>query len=148
MISTVAQLKQWFSSGLKPLQSHYHAWIDSFWHKDEKIPISSIKDLDVGLQQFVTQSQFNTITNLLLPISLNLNDGFNPVVIGLGKLLEVVLIETNIPVKVVILHNGTTEILNETIDQTTTFRLDRYITNQNFINIYVTIPVAVKIYTR
>ena len=38
-------LKQWFSKGKKPLASHFAALIDSFWHKDEKIPISSVENL-------------------------------------------------------------------------------------------------------
>ncbi len=147
-MATVAQLKQWFSSGLKPLQSQYHDWLDSYWHKEETIPMSSITDLGLALQQFITQSQFNTLQNVLLPISLNLANGSTPVVIGLGKLVEVVVVETNSPLQVVINHNGTNEILNELIDQTTVFRLDRYMTVEDFINIIVTAPVAVKIYTR
>ncbi len=42
-------LKQWFSKGKKPLASHFAAWIDSFWHKDEKIPISSVENLSSEL---------------------------------------------------------------------------------------------------
>lgn len=38
-------LKSWFSKGKKPLASQFAAWIDSFWHKDEKIPISSVDGL-------------------------------------------------------------------------------------------------------
>lgn len=38
-------LKSWFSKGKKPLASQFAAWIDSFWHKEEKIPISSVDGL-------------------------------------------------------------------------------------------------------
>ena len=39
-------LKKWFSNFMKPVQEHFYAWIDSFWHKDEKIPMDSIEGLE------------------------------------------------------------------------------------------------------
>jgi hypothetical protein len=39
-------LKNWFKTGLTPLQAQFHAWIDSYWHKDEKIPITAIEDIE------------------------------------------------------------------------------------------------------
>ncbi|QTV06067.1 hypothetical protein [Faecalibacter bovis] len=38
-------IKQWFKRGLKPLQEHFWTWIDSFWHKNDLIPMSSIQNL-------------------------------------------------------------------------------------------------------
>ena len=38
-------IKNWFLTGLKPTQSQFWATWDSFWHKDEKIPITAIKDI-------------------------------------------------------------------------------------------------------
>lgn len=38
-------LKNWFKTGLKPTQAQFWAWMDSYWHKDEKITISSIDGL-------------------------------------------------------------------------------------------------------
>lgn len=45
MIATREQLKIWFRKGLYPLESQFHAWIDSFWHKSEKLPLSQIEGL-------------------------------------------------------------------------------------------------------
>lgn len=42
-------IKQWFKRGLKPLQEHFWTWIDSFWHKSDKLPISSIQNLGATL---------------------------------------------------------------------------------------------------
>ena len=42
-------LKQWFKRGLKPLEAHFWAWLDSFWHKNDKLPISSISNLGTTL---------------------------------------------------------------------------------------------------
>ncbi|SDE81868.1 hypothetical protein SAMN05421544_1371, partial [Riemerella columbipharyngis] len=38
-------IKQWFKNGLKPTQEQFWAWIDSFWHKDEKIPANQVDGL-------------------------------------------------------------------------------------------------------
>lgn len=39
-------IKDWFKNGLKPVQEQFWAWIDSYWHKDEKIPIAAIDDIE------------------------------------------------------------------------------------------------------
>lgn len=38
-------IKDWFKTGLKPLQSQFWALMDSYWHKDEDIPMDKIQDL-------------------------------------------------------------------------------------------------------
>ena len=38
-------IKNWFKTSLKPTQAQFWAAWDSFWHKDEKLPISSIDNL-------------------------------------------------------------------------------------------------------
>ncbi len=43
------QLKAWFRKGLKPLESQFAAWIDSYWHKEDSIPMSSIDGLNDAL---------------------------------------------------------------------------------------------------
>ena len=42
-------LKSWFKRGFKPLETQFHAWMDSYWHKSEKIPTSSIDSLEETL---------------------------------------------------------------------------------------------------
>lgn len=39
-------IKDWFRTGLKPTQAQFWATWDSFWHKDEKIPITAIEDIE------------------------------------------------------------------------------------------------------
>ncbi|NCB67455.1 MAG: hypothetical protein EOM47_01230 [Bacteroidia bacterium] len=56
---TLNILKNWFRTGLKPTQAQFWDWMDSFFHKDEKIPLTSIdgiqeefdKKADKGLIQ-------------------------------------------------------------------------------------------------
>lgn len=38
-------LKNWFKTGLKPKQDQFWAQFDSYWHKSESLPISSITNL-------------------------------------------------------------------------------------------------------
>lgn len=42
-------IKSWFKRGLKPLEAQFHAWMDSYWHKSEKIPTSSVENLETVL---------------------------------------------------------------------------------------------------
>jgi hypothetical protein len=43
---TLAQLKAWFKRGAYPIAEHFADWLDSFFHKEEKIPIDSVEGLD------------------------------------------------------------------------------------------------------
>ena len=42
----ITTIKNWFKTNLKPTQSQFWDLFDSFWHKDDKIPIASIEDID------------------------------------------------------------------------------------------------------
>lgn len=52
-------IKQWFSNFKKPTQEHFWAWIDSFVHKDDKIPMDSVEGLENALQSVPTSDQFD-----------------------------------------------------------------------------------------
>ncbi len=41
-ITPITTIKSWFRKKLKPTQAQFWAVFDSFWHKQESIPISSI----------------------------------------------------------------------------------------------------------
>ena len=42
-------IKNWFLTGLKPTQAQFRALFDSYWHKDETIPITAITDIEAIL---------------------------------------------------------------------------------------------------
>ncbi|WP_268846725.1 hypothetical protein [Flavobacterium aestivum] len=42
-------IKNWFRTGLKPNQEQFWDTWDSFWHKNDKIPASSIEGMDALL---------------------------------------------------------------------------------------------------
>lgn len=61
-ITSKNTLKSWFKRGLKPLESQFHAWIDSYWHKDEKIPTATIDGLENILNQKADNSVIDALT--------------------------------------------------------------------------------------
>ena len=44
-LRSITQLKTWFRKGAYPLASQFADWMDSYWHKEEKIPIDSVEQL-------------------------------------------------------------------------------------------------------
>ena len=56
-MTAIATLKKWFSNFRKPKQEHFWAWLDSFWHKDEKIPMDSIEGLENAIQGTASAEQ-------------------------------------------------------------------------------------------
>lgn len=61
----ITTIKNWFKTGLKPSQIQFWNTWDSFWHKDEKIPISSIEDLGnvIDNKSDVNHTHSNYATN-------------------------------------------------------------------------------------
>ena len=57
-MTAIQTLKQWFSNFKKPTQEQFWAWIDSFWHKSEKIPMDSIEGLGNVIQGTTSTEQF------------------------------------------------------------------------------------------
>lgn len=50
-------LKKWFSNLMKPAQEHFAAWIDSYWHKSEKIPMDTIDGLSRAIENTASAKQ-------------------------------------------------------------------------------------------
>ena len=50
MITPLSTLKRWFSNFMKPTQEQFWAWLDSFWHKDENIPMNKVEGLSTALE--------------------------------------------------------------------------------------------------
>lgn len=47
--TAINTIKEWFKTGKYPTQSQFWNWLDSFWHKDDVIPISQINNLETLL---------------------------------------------------------------------------------------------------
>ena len=57
-------LKSWFQRGKKPTASQFAALIDSFWHKDDKIPQSSVNGLSAALAAKASTSHTHTLSDI------------------------------------------------------------------------------------
>ena len=62
-MTAINTLKKWFSNFKKPNQEQFWAWIDSFWHKSEQIPMSSIDGLDRIIEGTASAQQFQNHIN-------------------------------------------------------------------------------------
>ncbi|KIA93927.1 hypothetical protein OA93_20935 [Flavobacterium sp. KMS] len=60
MTTNINTILGWFKTGKKPTQTQFWASWQSFWHKDEMIPQSSITNLVSTLDAKVEKSQFET----------------------------------------------------------------------------------------
>jgi|RhiMetdeSRZDD1v2_1073273.scaffolds.fasta_scaffold21397_4 hypothetical protein len=58
-IQNLNTLKNWFKRGFKPLQQQFYDWMDSFWHKDEMIPMNKVDQLE---------STLNTLSSTKVPL--------------------------------------------------------------------------------
>lgn len=54
----LSTIKNWFKTGLIPTQTQFWDTWDSFFHKDEQIPASSIQDIDLLLNSKAEKADF------------------------------------------------------------------------------------------
>ncbi|MXV37664.1 hypothetical protein GO491_03065 [Flavobacteriaceae bacterium Ap0902] len=83
----IKTLKNWFRSLAKPPQEHFWNWMDSYWHKDEKIPANSI----AGLNELLDDGNDVDLTNYLMKDGNNLDDGSRELLrekLGVGDVPE------------------------------------------------------------
>jgi hypothetical protein len=55
-MASLNTIKNWFKTGLKPTQQQFWDTWDSFWHKDENIPVANIEGIDNLLNQKANKS--------------------------------------------------------------------------------------------
>lgn len=78
-MKTKEELKLYFENGDKPTQEHFWAWLESYWHKDEKI---GNKFLDLVTYQEFTYSPTDnteitgTDTTIIFPEGIKIIGGF------------------------------------------------------------------------
>ncbi len=56
--TALSTIKNWFKTGLKPTQTQFWALFDSFYHRDEKIPFSSVDQLAEYLDKKAEKEAF------------------------------------------------------------------------------------------
>lgn len=89
---SLATLKNWFKTGLKPTQTQFWDTWDSFWHKDDLIPQTNIDGLTTALSGLPTEEQLDMIDDLVTAVSVS---GSGTLTVAAGKLLwKIVLLPT------------------------------------------------------
>lgn len=61
--TSLANIKNWFKTDLKPNQAQFWSMLDSFWHKDEKIAQSNVEELSNTLDAKAEKQAFETHLN-------------------------------------------------------------------------------------
>lgn len=64
-ITPIETLKNWFRTNLKPTQDQFWAWLDSYRHKSEKIPLSDVDGIDSAFAQFALKNSQNNLLNTI-----------------------------------------------------------------------------------
>lgn len=77
----------------KPTVQQVKDWMDSFWHKDEMIPVAKIDGLQEIINALPTEATLNTLLNQLLPFSITLTGAGN-YYLGPGKILDLIRVES------------------------------------------------------
>lgn len=114
-IQTLATLKNWFKTGLKPTQGQFWDTWDSFWHKSDKIPIDSVDGLDTIINNTVTQEVIdNTVKNVTITTATSPLNWTIPA----GRLLDQIVLLSDLQQDVTIeTADGAADIAdNDTID--------------------------------
>lgn len=70
-ITGINIIKGWYVTRAKPLQSQFWAWMDSFWHKDELIPIDKIEGLRYALNTVGYPVTWEESSDTYIDITLN-----------------------------------------------------------------------------
>jgi hypothetical protein len=113
-IQNINILKSWFKRGFKPLQQQFYDWMDSYWHKDEQLPISSVNGLESILNTLPTTDSISALLTLFLPERINATADYL-YTLKAGNLLETVIIIPTADVTIRIgTSNGGEEVMVET----------------------------------
>jgi hypothetical protein len=60
-IQSISTLKNWFRTALKPTQSQFWDWLDSYWHKSDQIPMGQVGGLNDALGGLASQESFDAL---------------------------------------------------------------------------------------
>lgn len=90
-VQNINTLKNWFKRGFKPLQQQFYDWMDSYWHKEEQIPITSVNGLESILNTLPSTDSINTLTALFVPETFNATTDFT-YTLKAGRRLQSVII--------------------------------------------------------
>jgi hypothetical protein len=124
-IQNINTLKSWFKRGFKPLQQQFYDWMDSYWHKDEKLPISSVNGLENILNTLPSQESLNILLGSFLPEVVNASANY-VYTLKAGIRLESVIIipSAEVTIRIGTFDYGEDVMVESTIQANDPFILD------------------------
>jgi len=124
-IQSTNTLKNWFKRGLKPLQQQFYDWLDSYWHKDEKIPISTVEGLEVLLNNLPSTDAIGSLVDIFTPEVFNTTSDLTYTLKTNRRLQSVIIIPSVLSTIRIGSFNGSEDIMIEsTIPANEAFILD------------------------
>lgn len=82
-------IKVWFQRLKKPTQEQFWDWIDSYWHKNDSIPTSSVDGLDGIIAGLPSSGQLDAI-DALAPAAVTVS-GTGTYTVPAGKVLQYIV---------------------------------------------------------
>lgn len=61
-VRNLSQLKGWFKKGMYPTESQFGDWLDSFFHREDRIPIDSVDGLNEAINGKAERSDLDALT--------------------------------------------------------------------------------------
>jgi len=151
-IQNINTLKGWFKRGFKPLQQQFYDWMDSYWHKDEQLPISSVNGLEAILNTLPTQGSISTLLTLFLPERINATADYTYTLKGGSRLESVIIIPSaEVTMRIGTYNLGEDVMITSTIRANETFILDCALYSATDIPVYISgisAPTQLLIYKR
>ncbi|MFL5747208.1 MAG: hypothetical protein ACJ751_21215 [Niastella sp.] len=124
-IQNINTLKSWFKRGFKPLQQQFYDWMDSYWHKNEQLPISSVNGLENVLNTLPSQESINALVTLFLPERINANANYIYTLKAGSRLESVIIIPSaEVTIRIGTVVGGEDVMIESTIQANDTFILD------------------------
>ncbi|OQP45903.1 hypothetical protein A4H97_32190 [Niastella yeongjuensis] len=151
-IQNINTLKSWFKRGFKPLQQQFYDWMDSYWHKDEQLPISSVSGLENILNTLPSQGAITALLAVFLPELINASADLVYTLKANSRLQSVIIIPSaDVTIKIGTSAGGEDVMLETLIQANETFILDCAVYAMTDKPIYisgVSAPTQLLIYKR
>jgi hypothetical protein len=124
-IQNINTLKNWFKRGFKPLQQQFYDWMDSYWHKDEQLPMSSINGLESILNTLPSQQTINTLLALSVPEIISATADYVYTLKANTRLQSVIIIPSaDVTIRIGTVNGGEEVMIESFIPANETFILD------------------------
>lgn len=124
MVVSLATIKNWFRTALKPTQAQFWDTWDSFWHKQDSIPTSSVAGLDTIISNLPTEGELAYL-DVVAPVALNVT-GTGSYSLPASRLLETIVFEGSGSFKAGTTAGAEDIVFQDTVSSAALYRVDFY----------------------